>query len=378
MTVPVSPVASAPGRTEGVLAAAPGATVPAPSLATPVLQGVAVRLARPDERRHWDELMDQLHYPGFKQFAGPEPAAARRRLGAGLGSPPARRRDVRRSPPFPGHVLPCRELDQAGAEQGLRPLQRQVHRQARAEEGPAGVPAASGRAGAAGAGRRPSGMALQGGPGALRERGAAVAAGRGGRRARSARQAPSAGGGAGAAAAVEDGRPPRRAGRGNVLQDAVARGVAHAGLPLESCQPTLRDAVGHDLPARHGGQRPGLAGARRAALDAAAHARGQGAGSRRQAHSRREPPLAGGPALGDRHAGGSRHGRAGGEPQRARGGRGAAGAARFAGGGRPARARTHARRRPRRGRGRHAEGQLPGDFRHAARAAGVPVRATGR
>ena len=70
MTVPASPVASAPGRTEGVLAAAPGATVPVPSLATPVLQGVTVRLARPDERRRWDDLMDQRHYPGFEQFAG--------------------------------------------------------------------------------------------------------------------------------------------------------------------------------------------------------------------------------------------------------------------------------------------------------------------
>ena len=70
MTVPVSPVASAPGRTEGVLAAAPGATVPASSLATPVPQGVTVRLARPDERRHWDDRMDQRHYPGFQQFAG--------------------------------------------------------------------------------------------------------------------------------------------------------------------------------------------------------------------------------------------------------------------------------------------------------------------
>ena len=70
MTVPVSPVASAPGRTEGVLAAAPGATVPAPSLATPVLREVTVRLARPDERQRWDDRMDQLHSPGFQQFAG--------------------------------------------------------------------------------------------------------------------------------------------------------------------------------------------------------------------------------------------------------------------------------------------------------------------
>ena len=125
------------------------------------------------------------------------------RLGDGweraLGPPHACRRDVRRSPPLPGHVLTGRKLDPAGAKQGLRPLQRQGHGQAGAEEGPAVVPAASGRAGAAGAGRRPSEMALQGGPGALCERGAAVAAGQGGRRARSARQAPSAGGGAGAA-----------------------------------------------------------------------------------------------------------------------------------------------------------------------------------
>ena len=70
MTVSVSPVASAPGRTEGVLAAAPGATAPAPSLATPVLQGVAVRLVCPEERQRWDDLMDELHDLGCKRFAG--------------------------------------------------------------------------------------------------------------------------------------------------------------------------------------------------------------------------------------------------------------------------------------------------------------------
>ena len=31
---------------------------------------VSVRLARPDERIRWDRLMDQLHYLGFKRFAG--------------------------------------------------------------------------------------------------------------------------------------------------------------------------------------------------------------------------------------------------------------------------------------------------------------------
>ena len=34
------------------------------------LHDVSVRLARPDERRRWDALMDQHHYLGFKRFAG--------------------------------------------------------------------------------------------------------------------------------------------------------------------------------------------------------------------------------------------------------------------------------------------------------------------
>ena len=63
MTVPVPPVATAPGLTGEALA-------PAPSRATPVLREVTVRLARPDERRRWDDLMDERHYLGFKQFAG--------------------------------------------------------------------------------------------------------------------------------------------------------------------------------------------------------------------------------------------------------------------------------------------------------------------
>ena len=36
----------------------------------PVLCEVVVRLARPEERLRWDGLMDEHHYPGFKQFAG--------------------------------------------------------------------------------------------------------------------------------------------------------------------------------------------------------------------------------------------------------------------------------------------------------------------
>ena len=35
-----------------------------------VVDEVEVRLARPDERRRWDALMDQHHYLGFRQFAG--------------------------------------------------------------------------------------------------------------------------------------------------------------------------------------------------------------------------------------------------------------------------------------------------------------------
>ena len=35
-----------------------------------VVGEVEVRLARPDERRRWDALMDQHHYLGFRQFAG--------------------------------------------------------------------------------------------------------------------------------------------------------------------------------------------------------------------------------------------------------------------------------------------------------------------
>ena len=31
---------------------------------------VTMRLARPDERRRWDRLMNQYHYLGFKRFAG--------------------------------------------------------------------------------------------------------------------------------------------------------------------------------------------------------------------------------------------------------------------------------------------------------------------
>ena len=34
------------------------------------LRDVFVRLARPDERTHWDALIDQHHYLGFKGFAG--------------------------------------------------------------------------------------------------------------------------------------------------------------------------------------------------------------------------------------------------------------------------------------------------------------------
>ena len=39
----------------------------------------------------------------------------------------------------PGHGVSGVELDQAGAEQGLRAVEREVHRQARAEEDDAGV-----------------------------------------------------------------------------------------------------------------------------------------------------------------------------------------------------------------------------------------------
>ena len=35
-----------------------------------VVGEVEVRLARPDERRRWDALVDQHHYLGFRQFAG--------------------------------------------------------------------------------------------------------------------------------------------------------------------------------------------------------------------------------------------------------------------------------------------------------------------
>ena len=34
------------------------------------LRDVSVRLVRPDERTHWDALMDQHHHLGFKRFAG--------------------------------------------------------------------------------------------------------------------------------------------------------------------------------------------------------------------------------------------------------------------------------------------------------------------
>ena len=36
----------------------------------PVLQGVAVRLVRPEERQRWDDLMDELHDLSCKRFAG--------------------------------------------------------------------------------------------------------------------------------------------------------------------------------------------------------------------------------------------------------------------------------------------------------------------
>ena len=35
-----------------------------------VIGEVDVRPIRPDERRHWDALMDEHHYLGFRQFAG--------------------------------------------------------------------------------------------------------------------------------------------------------------------------------------------------------------------------------------------------------------------------------------------------------------------
>ena len=34
------------------------------------LRDVSVHLARPDERRRWDALMNEHHYLGFKRFAG--------------------------------------------------------------------------------------------------------------------------------------------------------------------------------------------------------------------------------------------------------------------------------------------------------------------
>ena len=34
------------------------------------IRDVTVRLARPDERRRWDKLMNQHHHLGFKRFAG--------------------------------------------------------------------------------------------------------------------------------------------------------------------------------------------------------------------------------------------------------------------------------------------------------------------
>ena len=40
------------------------------SATVPVVKAVTLRLARPDERRRWDALMDQHHPLGFKQFAG--------------------------------------------------------------------------------------------------------------------------------------------------------------------------------------------------------------------------------------------------------------------------------------------------------------------
>ncbi len=40
------------------------------SATVPVVKEVTLRLARPDERRRWDALMDQHHPLGFKQFAG--------------------------------------------------------------------------------------------------------------------------------------------------------------------------------------------------------------------------------------------------------------------------------------------------------------------
>ena len=36
----------------------------------PVVSEVVVRLARPEERLRWDQLMDTHHELGFKQFAG--------------------------------------------------------------------------------------------------------------------------------------------------------------------------------------------------------------------------------------------------------------------------------------------------------------------
>ena len=40
------------------------------SATVPVVKEVTLRLARPDERRRWDALMDRHHPLGFKQFAG--------------------------------------------------------------------------------------------------------------------------------------------------------------------------------------------------------------------------------------------------------------------------------------------------------------------
>ena len=48
-----------------------------------VVGEVEVRLARPDERRRWDALMDQHHYLGFRQFAGR--GCVTLRCGAGTG-----------------------------------------------------------------------------------------------------------------------------------------------------------------------------------------------------------------------------------------------------------------------------------------------------
>ena len=207
-------------------------------------------------------------------------------------------------------------------------------------------------------------MGLRGGRCALPGGGTALAAGAvggGGGQPELPRETASVGRGTGAAAAGEAGRSGRRAGGRSVCEDIDSRGVRSLGLSPGRDHGGVCDTLGHDLPAGHGADRPGLAGTGARALDATARV-GVGAGGGWQAHSRGQPAVGGGAALGDGHAGGPSHGRPGGEPQLPRGGRRAGGLAGLVGRGGPARTDGDA------GRGARGAGDRAGDRGTARRA----------